>query len=63
MQELYKVDLESFVTFDSENINLGASGVSADYGMAQDEESMPVDEDYPEEPEDRPEREKDDDDC
>ncbi|MBC2694039.1 MAG: hypothetical protein HF982_01910 [Desulfobacteraceae bacterium] len=31
MQELYKVDLESFVNFDSEGINLGASGEAGDY--------------------------------
>ena len=50
MQELYKVDLESFVNFDSEGINLGASGEAGDYeepepdeheDMSEEEEPSP----------------------
>ena len=38
MQELYKVDLESFVNFDSEGINLGASGEAGDYEEPEPDE-------------------------
>jgi len=37
MQELYKVDLESFVNFDSEGINLGASGEAGGYDESEPE--------------------------
>jgi len=47
MQELYKVDLESFVNFDSEGINLGASGEAGDYEEPEPDEH----EDMPEEEE------------
>ena len=53
MQELYKVDLESFVNFDSEGINLGASGAAGDYVESEPE---PYEhEDMPEEEEPSPE--------
>ncbi len=51
MQELYKVDLESFVNFDSEGINLGASGEAGDYAESEPDEH----EDMPEEEESSPE--------
>jgi len=38
MQELYKVDLESFVNFDSEGINLGASGEAGGYEEPEPDE-------------------------
>ena len=38
MQELYKVDLESFVNFDSEGINLGASGEAGGYAESEPDE-------------------------
>ena len=38
MQELYKVDLESFVNFDSEAVNLGASGEAGGYEEPEPEE-------------------------
>jgi len=47
MQELYKVDLESFVNFDSEAVNLGASGEAGDYEEPEPDEH----EDMPEEEE------------
>ena len=47
MQELYKVDLESFVNFDSEGINLGASGEAGGYEEPEPDEH----EDMPEEEE------------
>jgi hypothetical protein len=40
MQELYKVDLESFVNFDSEAVNLGASGESGGYEEPDEHEDM-----------------------
>lgn len=51
MQELYKVDLESFVNFDSEGINLGASGEAGGYAESEPNEH----EDMPEEEEPSPE--------
>ena len=51
MQELYKVDLESFVNFDSEGVNLGASGEAGDYAESEPDEH----EDMPEEEEPSPE--------
>jgi len=47
MQELYKVDLESFVNFDSEAVNLGASGEAGSYEEPEPDEH----EDMPEEEE------------
>lgn len=44
MQELYKVDLESFVNFDSEAVNLGASGEAGDYAESDEHEDMPEEE-------------------
>ncbi len=50
MQELYKVDLESFVNFDSDAVNLGASGDAGGYeepepdeheNMSEEEEPSP----------------------
>jgi len=38
MQELYKVDLESFVNFDSEAVNLGASGEAGGYEEPEPDE-------------------------
>lgn len=38
MQELYKVDLESFVNFDSEGINLGTSGAAGGYAEPEPDE-------------------------
>jgi hypothetical protein len=38
MQELYKVDLESFVNFDSEGINLGTSGEAGGYAEPESDE-------------------------
>jgi hypothetical protein len=51
MQELYKVDLESFVNFDSEAVNLGASGEAGGYEEPEPDEH----EDMPEEEESSPE--------
>ena len=53
MQELYKVDLESFVNFDSEAVNLGASGVTGGYGELEPDEH----EDMPDEHGDMPDEE------
>jgi len=49
MQELYKVDLESFVNFDSEAVNLGASGEAGDYEEPEpdEHEDMPEEEEEP----------------
>lgn len=44
LQELYKVDLESFVDFDPESIELGASGSSGSYGASDDYDRMPEEE-------------------
>jgi hypothetical protein len=44
LQELYKVDLESFVNFDSEAIDLSASGAAGTYGASGEYESVPEDE-------------------
>ena len=41
LQELYKVDLESFVDFDPETIELGTSGSSGGYGGMDDYERPP----------------------
>ncbi len=52
MQELYKVDLESFVNFDSEAVNLGASGVTGGYEEPEPDEHEDMSEEeetYPEE--------------
>lgn len=51
MQELYKVDLESFVNFDSEAVNLGASGVTGGYEEPEpdEHEDMPEEEHYEDE--------------
>jgi len=57
MQELYKVDLESFVNFDSEAVNLGASGVTGGYEEPEPDEH----EDMPEEEEEHYEDEESDD--
>ncbi|MBW2739736.1 MAG: hypothetical protein JRE64_13015 [Deltaproteobacteria bacterium] len=51
MQELYRVDLESFVNFDSEAVNLGASGAAGGYAESEPDEH----EDMPEEEEPSPE--------
>lgn len=40
LQELYKVDLESFVNFDPETIDLGAPGASGSYGGPDEYERM-----------------------
>lgn len=44
LQELYKVDLESFVNFDPDSIDLGASGTSGGYGGPDEYERAPEDE-------------------
>lgn len=44
LQDLYKVDLESFVNFDPEAVDLGASGAGGSYGVQGEYESMPEDE-------------------
>ena len=51
MQELYKVDLESFVNFDAEAVNLGASGVTGGYEEPEpdEHEDMPEEEHYEDE--------------
>jgi hypothetical protein len=43
LQELYKVDLESFIDFDPESIELGASGTAGSYGAPDEYESSPGD--------------------
>ena len=45
LQELYKVDLESFVDFDPEAVDLGAAGGGGSYGAQDEYESGPGDED------------------
>lgn len=40
MQELYKVDLDSFVNFDTDAIDLGTSGPSGEYGEQEEYEDM-----------------------
>ena len=45
LQELYKVDLESFVDFDPEAVDLGSSGGGGSYGAQDEYESGPGDED------------------
>jgi hypothetical protein len=44
LQDLYKVDLESFIDFDPEAVDLGASGAGGSYGAPDEYESMPEDE-------------------
>ena len=44
LQELYKVDLESFIDFDPETIDLGASGAAGGYGAPDEYERTPEDE-------------------
>ena len=63
MQELYKVDLESFVNFDSEAVNLGASGEAGGYEEPEpdEHEDMPEKEEpSPEEPDEEGEAHEDD---
>ncbi len=43
LQELYKVDLESFVDFDPEAVDLGAAGGGGSYGARDEYESGPED--------------------
>ncbi len=57
MQELYKVDLEGFVNFQSGGMSLGSSGGGGDYGeqqeygdMAEDEDASHEEEPHQEEP-------------
>ena len=47
LEELYKVDLNSFVNFDAEAVNLGASGGSERYEEPEEYESEPEDEEKP----------------
>jgi len=44
LQELYKIDLESFVAFDPDSIEMGAPGASGGYGGPDEYERMPEDE-------------------
>jgi hypothetical protein len=44
LQELYKVDLASFVNFDPEAVDMGASGATGSYGEQDEYERMPEDE-------------------
>ncbi|MCX5847191.1 MAG: type VI secretion system protein IglI family protein [Deltaproteobacteria bacterium] len=44
LQDLYKVDLVSFIDFDPEAVDLGASGAGGGYGAPDEYESMPEDE-------------------
>jgi hypothetical protein len=61
MQELYKVDLESFVNFDSEAVNLGASGEAEGYEEPDEHEDMPEEEEpSPEESNEEGESHEDD---
>jgi hypothetical protein len=43
LQELYKVDLESFVEFDTDSIDMGTSGGGGGYGAPDEYERMPED--------------------
>ncbi len=63
MQELYKVDLEGFVNFQSGGMSLGISGGGGDYGEQQEYEDMPEEEDsyHKEEPSQEESYEDDDD--
>jgi hypothetical protein len=45
LQELYKVDLESFVDFDPDSIEMGTSGASGGYGEPDEYGAMPEEED------------------
>lgn len=44
LQDLYKVDLESFVSFEPEALDLGASGAAGPYGDSGEYERVPDDE-------------------
>jgi hypothetical protein len=44
LQELYKIDLESFVDFDPDSIDMGSSSTSGGYGSQDEYERMPEDE-------------------
>jgi hypothetical protein len=45
LQELYRVDLESFIDFDPEAVDLGSSGGGGRYGAPDEYGSEPQDED------------------
>ena len=62
LEELYKVDLDSFVTFDAEAVDLGASITSGGYGEQEEYESEPEEEEPYEEEESHEEEEYDEDD-